>query len=88
MIHGSLLSVFEFHIMQPNASAVDRAKNIIPFFNTRLDGLNEELPEYLAQVAGTDEHLNILEWWQYTRPRWSATAKKIFLLQASSAAAQ
>ena len=79
--------------MQPNALAIEQALNTIPFLNTQqeLDGLKAELPAYLAKAADTDQHFDILEWWTLNAPelpKWSAAARKIFLIQPSSAASE
>ena len=64
--------------------------NTISFLNTQqLDGLKSELPAYLTWAAGTDQQFDILEWWKHNAsdlPNWSANAKKILLIQPSSAA--
>ena len=76
--------------MLPNASTIDQALNTISFLNTQqLDGLKSELPAYLTWAADTDQQFDILEWWKRNAsdlPNWSATAKKILLIQPSSAA--
>ena len=83
----------EIYTMQPNASTIDTDLKKIPFLNTvqELNGLKEELPTYLARAADTDENFDILEWWKRNSshlPYWSAAAKRIFLVQPSSAASQ
>ena len=81
------------HIMQPNASAIDQELNTIPFLNSQqqLDGLKSELPAYLTRAADTDQQFDILEWWKRNAselPNWSAAAKKILLIQPSSATSE
>ena len=77
---------------RPNALAIDQALSTIPFLNTQeLDGLKAELPAYLARAADTDQQFDILEWWRRNAPdlpKWSAAAKRIFLIQPSSAASE
>lgn len=88
-----LFSPQKVHVMQPNASAIDQALKTIPFLNSQqqLDGLKSELPAYLARAADTDQQFDILEWWKRNAsdlPNWSAAAKKILLIQPSSAASE
>ena len=88
-----LFSPQKIHIMQPSASTIDTDLKKIPFLNTvqELNGLKEELPTYLARAADTDENFDILEWWKRNSshlPYWSAAAKRIFLVQPSSAASE
>ena len=50
--------------------------------------MKEELPSYLALVADTDANFSPLEWWKSNSnalPNWSAAARKIFLIQPTSA---
>ena len=79
--------------MQPNALAIDEALSTVPFLNTKqeLNGLKAELPAYLAKAADTDQQFNILEWWKLNAPelpKLSAAARKVFLIQPSSAASE
>ena len=88
-----LFSPQKIHIMQTNALAIDEALSTVPFLNTKqeLDGLKAELPAYLAKAADTDQQFNILEWWKLNAPelpKWSAAARKVFLIQPSSAASE
>ena len=88
-----LFSPSKVHTMQPNASAVDQALSKVPFLNSmqQLNELKVELPAYIARAADTDEQFNILEWWKRNSshlPKWSAAARRIFLIQPSSAASE
>ena len=87
-----LFSPQKVYVMQPNTSAIDQALNTIPFLNTQqVDGLKSELPAYLARAADTDQQFDISEWWKRNAsdlPNWSAAAKKILLIQPSSAASE
>lgn len=65
-----------------------------PFLNTELlDGLKQELPEYLAAAEDVSDQVDILEWWRAQErhnamPHWTHTCKLILLVQPSSAAAE
>ena len=78
--------------MKPTASSVDQALSCIPFLDaSERDKLKEELPAYIARVADVDKDFDPLEWWKLNAPilpYWSAAAKKILLVQPSSAAAE
>ena len=78
--------------MKPTASSVDQALSCIPFLDaSERDKLKEELPTYIARVADVDKDFDPLEWWKLNAPMlpyWSAAAKKILLVQPSSAAAE
>ena len=84
-----LFSPQKVNSMQPDAAAVQDALSVIPFFNSgEVDSLKEELPSYLALVADTDANFSPLEWWKSNSnalPNWSAAARKIFLIQPTSA---
>ena len=89
---NTVFSPQRVHVMQPNASTIDQELRTIPFLNSQLlDGLNSELPAYLARAADTDQQFDILEWWMRNAPdlpNWSGAAKKKFLIQPSSAASE
>ena len=56
-----------------------------------IDGLKAELPTYLARANDVDSEFCPLEWWQTNSgdlPNWSAAAKKMLLIQPSSASAE
>ena len=78
--------------MQPKANAVDDLA-VFPFFNDRalLSQLKVELPEYLVKAADVAADMAPLEWWtrqEHSLPHWSASVRKIILIQPSSAAAE
>ena len=79
--------------LKPDLSAVDKLK-AFPFLNNKtvLDGLKQELPSYLAKAADTEiSDEDLLTWWkrhQSDLPNWSSSAKKVALVQPSSAAAE
>ena len=88
-----LFSPQKVHIMQPTTSTVDEDLKKTPFLNTpqELNDLKEELPTHLARASDTNENFDILEWWKRNSshlPKWSAAAKRIFLIQPSSAASE
>ena len=81
--------VFE---IKPTASDIDNLKDI-KFLNDSLiiAGLKEELPTYLVKVDDISSMIDILEWWKRNEAallHWSAAAKKILLVQPSSAASE
>ncbi len=77
--------------MQPNASVLD-CLTVVPFLHAATIGnLKSELPLYLAKVADISPNFSPLQWWQMNAeglPHWSAAARKILLIQPSSAAAE
>ena len=78
--------------IQPNADAINALKSF-PFLNSKtiLDGLKEELPSYLAKVTDIDPSIDILQWWNQNEsalPCWAAAARKVLLVQPSSAASE
>jgi len=78
--------------IQPNADAINALKSF-PFLNSKtiLDGLKGELPSYLAKVSDIDPSIDILQWWKQNEsalPCWAAAARKVLLVQPSSAASE
>ena len=78
--------------MKPTASFIDESLSVVPFLDTNeREKLKIELPAYLARVADIDNDINPLEWWKRnstTLPYFSSTAKKVVLVQPSSAASE
>ena len=78
--------------MKPTASMLDQALTCVPFLDAgELGGLKAELPSYLARVSDHHQKFDPLEWWKQNAPvlpRWSSAARKILLVQPSSAAAE
>jgi len=84
-------------LLNPDASSVD-ALSAIPFFNQEeVAALKNELPSYLAKIDtvsnDNDDSPNIdcLNFWkssESTLPLWAAAAKKILVVQPSSAAVE
>ena len=81
-----------FSQIQPDADAINALKSF-PFLNSKtiLDGLKEELPSYFAKVTDIDPSIDILQWWNQNEsalPCWAAAARKVLLVQPSSAASE
>ena len=76
-----LFSPHKLHIMQPDATAVD-SLSAFPFLVDATSGLKAELPTYLAKAADVRK-ANATE-----LPCWSAAARKVLLVQPSSAASE
>ena len=79
--------------MKPDAATVQDLLGSVPFLNisTLIDKLKDELPTYLARAKDVNPDFCPLEWWQRNSgdlPHWSDAAKKILLIQPSSAAAE
>ena len=80
------------HEMQPSASSLESLK-VFPFFDSEeeLETLKAELPAYLAKAADVDSSIDPLQWWQRNAsalPHWVAAARKVLLVQLSSAASE
>ena len=78
--------------IQPNVEAINALKSF-PFLNSKtiLDGLKGELPSYLAKVTDIDSSIDILQWWNQNEsalPCWATAARKVLLVQPSSAASE
>ena len=81
--------------MQPDATTLEQSLGALPFLNSPNGGviscLKVKLPDYLACAADTSPDIPPLEWWKRNAgalPHWSQAAKKVLLLQPSSAAAE
>ena len=82
----------KMHEMQPSASSLESLK-VFPFFDSQeeLETLKAELPAYLAKAADVDSSIDPLQWWQRNAsalPHWVAAARKVLLVQLSSAASE
>lgn len=78
--------------IQPDAAAINSLK-AFPFLNSEaiLNGLKGELPSYLAKVSDIDSNIDVLQWWSQNEshlPCWAAAARKVLLVQPSSAASE
>ena len=86
-----LVQVQQLH---PTAASVDELRNF-SFLddNALIASLADELPHYLAKADGVQvtSDSDKVKWWSSnssTLPHWSAVAKKVLLVQPSSAAAE
>ena len=87
-----LFSPVKVYEMQPSADAV-KSVEALPFLKdpTVIAGLKAELPSYLAKTADVSPDFDCLEWWERNcgqLPNWSSAARKVLLVQPSSAAAE
>ena len=78
--------------MRPTANSIDDLA-VFPFFNdpVLLSRLKSELPEYLVKADDVSADIAPLEWWdrqEHSLPYWSASVRKVILVQPSSAAAE
>ena len=79
--------------MQPDAATVEQSLLAIPFLSAPsiVNSLKAELPDYVARAADISADFPALDWWKQNGsalPSWAGAAKKILLLQPSSAAAE
>ena len=75
----------------PTAIEVDSLQ-VFPFLDNTsvIGGLKEELPQYLTLAADASHEIEPLDSWKRHEtdlPKWSGAARKIVLVQPSSAAA-
>ena len=78
--------------MRPTANSIDDLA-VFLFFNdpALLSRLKSELPEYLVKADDVSADIAPLEWWdrqEHSLPHWSASVRKVILVQPSSAAAE
>ena len=90
---ASLFSPEKVNRLKPDATVLQEYLSAVPFLNAQdiVSSLASELPDYLALAANTSKDFPALDWWKdnaSTLPHWSKCAKKIFLLQPLSAAAE
>ena len=86
-----LFSPQKAHTMQPRAIDLDSLKSFPFFDDDQIKGLKDELPMYLSRCADTDTNFCLLEWWRRNCediPTWSSCARKVLLVQPSSAASE
>ena len=78
--------------MSPTATSLDQSLSTVPFISqAEIDNLKKELPDYIARVADLSEEFDPVKWWSLnstTLPHWSTYARKISLIQPSSAVAE
>ena len=87
-----LFLLYKICEMQPDASVVDTLQ-VFPFLNSCLvlSGLKQELPAYMAKAADVSAEIEPLNWWKRHStdlPNWANAARKVALVQPSSAAAE
>ena len=86
-----LFSPHQVNAMKPDASVVDQL-TAIPFVKSPvIEELNSELPLYMACAKDVDSSFCPLIWWKQNSnhlPAWSKEARKIFLIQPSSASVE
>ena len=77
--------------MSVTAESLD-ALQVVPFFDSEMIGnLKEELPSYLSKATDLSPDHNPLVFWRSHSPNlshWAAAAKKILVVQPSSAASE
>ena len=78
--------------MHTDCTVVDSLQ-AFPFLSSPLvlTSLKQELPTYLAKAADTSDEVEPLTWWKKHSvhlPNWSSAARKVALVQPSSAAAE
>ena len=80
------------HSLKPDAATIDTSFKDIPFVeSSEISSLKSELPDYLSRADGTAADYCPLEWWKLNcvhLPVWSKVARKILLIQPSSAAVE
>ena len=77
--------------MKPDCAAVD-SLSAFPFLeNTTLVSLKSELPQYMSAAEDVDPTYSPLEFWknhELSLPAWATAARKVLLVQPSSAASE
>ena len=76
--------------MYPDATTVEQSLLAVALLITPsiVTSLKAELPEYIARATDASANFLALDWWQLNGdalPNWACAAKKILLLQYSSA---
>ena len=79
--------------IQPTAAILSDQLRNVPFLNNDacIDGLQRELPTYIAVATDVNPDINVLTWWEIHEeeiPNWAKACKKILLIQPSSAASE
>ncbi|PFX15796.1 hypothetical protein AWC38_SpisGene19965 [Stylophora pistillata] len=79
--------------IQPTAAILSDQLRKVPFLNNDacIDGLQRELPTYIAAATDVNPDINVLTWWEIHEqeiPNWTKACKKILLIQPSSAASE
>ena len=76
-----------------SSATISSESQVLPFINKPgiIDGLKEELPQYLAIASDVSNEIEPVDWWKRHEadlPKWSRAARQILLVQPSSAAAE
>ena len=77
--------------MQPTEEDLNKLSCILFTDAEIIEQLKTELPVYLAKCTDTVESFHALKWWEMNSqqlPIWAASAKKVLLVQPSSAASE
>ena len=79
--------------IQPTAAILSDQLRKVPFLNNDacIDGLQRELPTYIAAATDVNPDINVLTWWEIHEqeiPNLAKACKKILLIQPSSAASE
>ena len=77
--------------LMPSVTDIKELGNFPFVKNSDLEKLILELPAYMAASNGINNSIDILEWWKRHEkllPSWSMEARKLFLCQPTSAAAE
>ena len=86
-----LFCPFKINEMQPDFADVDNL-SVLPFLDsTAIANLKLELPQYIAASEDTNPTYSPLEFWrnhEISLPTWASAAKKMVLVQPSSAACE
>lgn len=86
-----LFCPFKINEMQPDFADVDNL-SVLPFLDsTAIANLKLELPQYIAASEDTNPTYSPLEFWrnhEISLPAWASAAKKMVLVQPSSAACE
>jgi len=85
-----LFSPSKVHEIHPTASDLNTLDSF-PFLHGSLSSLKSELPVYLAAAEDVSPELCPLEFWRRHKdalPSWATAARKVLLVQPSSAATE
>ena len=79
--------------IQPTAAILSDQLRKVHFLNNDacIDGLQRELPSYIAAATDVNRDIDALTWWgnhEQEIPNWAKACKKILLIQPSSAASE
>ena len=79
--------------MKPDEATLEQSLLAVPFLSTPsvVTSLKAELPDYIARAADTSADFPALDWWKQNGsalPSWASAARKILLIQPSSATAE